>query len=54
MCKQQVLLFKWSYLIHDNENLTENEKSRTDVGLDMDTNILNMKWVSQYDDGFMY
>ena len=57
MYKQQVRLFKWGYTINDNENETENEKNKTkktkktkkkhtDLGLDMNTNILNTKWVS--------
>ena len=46
MYKQQVRLFKWGYTINDNENETENEKKKSELGFDMNTDILNTKWVS--------
>ena len=46
-------------MINYNENVVENgkkidhiDKTQTDLGQDMDTNILNIN-VSQYDDGYV-
>ena len=59
MYKKQVCLFKWGYMIKDNENEAENENIYTTLvglGLDMDTKILTIKCVSayQYNDAYMY
>ena len=50
MCKKQMHLFKWGYLINGNENGYENEKidhiDRAQIDLDLDTNILYIKCVA--------
>ena len=49
MYQKHVRLFKWDYMINDDENEAKNEKSdhkdmaKIDKGLDMDTNKLNIK-----------
>ena len=40
MYKKQVRLFKWGYMISDNENETDNlDTTLIDLGLDIDINI---------------
>ena len=44
MLEKQVRLFESDYMSNFNENEAENEKqTEIDLGLDMDTNVLNIK-----------
>ena len=52
MYQKQVRLFKWGYIINGKENQTEKKKidhidtTQIDLGLNIDTNILNVKCIS--------
>ena len=45
MYKKQLRLFKWGYMTSDNENETDLDAAEIELGLGMDTNILNINWV---------
>ena len=49
--KKQVRLFKWGYIINGNEKrlktkIDDIDTTWTDLELDMDTNLLNIKYIS--------